>query len=57
VKRPRRKAGNQRADEKKPAKPDQPGNCRDKDRRKFQLLRRLDYADTITTRPKKIEHE
>ena len=55
MKRPRGKAGNQRADEKKHAQTDQTSDCRDKDRRKFQLPRRLDHADTITTRPKKIE--
>jgi hypothetical protein len=55
VKRPRGDAGNQRADEEKHAKTDQTGNCGDKDRRKFQLLRPLNHAGTIPTRPKKIE--
>src|SRR4030095_16136774 len=56
VKRPRGKAGNQRANQKNPAKTDETSNCRDKDCRKFQLLRCLDHAGTIATRPKKIEH-
>jgi len=42
---------------KKHAQTDETSNCRDKDRRKFQLPRRLNHAGTITTGPKKIEHQ
>ena len=57
MKWPRREAGNQRTDEKKPAKTEQTGSSRDKDRRHFQLVRRLNHAGTITTGRKKIEQE